>query len=166
MANETVSQLPEDVLGRDSVSGGWGAILKTTGIDIREFPQVMDGSGTAVVLNDGHQWTIEPWEGGGGFAVASRPQTEAESERARQRMLRCTFVDHFTKDRLLMCMDIAEQVRQLSARMRPDHPPARAARRSVQRKLKRLAQIQTSLLWHRGADSSLYEQELEQLCRA
>ena len=78
-------------------------------------------------------------------------------------MLRNTFVGHFTKDRLLMCMDIAEQVRKLSSQIHPDHPPARAARRSVQRKLNRLAQIQTALLLHQTANSSLYEQELKQL---
>lgn len=166
MTSETVSQSWEDVLGCDSVSGSWGAILKTIGIDIREFPQVMDGSGTAVVVKDCHQWTVKPWEGGGGFAVASRPQTEAEIEHDRQRMLRSTFVGHFTKDRLQMCRGIAEQIRCLSARMSPDHPTARAARRDMQRKLKRLAQIQTYLMWHREADSSQYEQELEQLRRA
>ena len=163
MANETVIQPLEDVLGSNSVSGSWGAILKSTGIDIKEFPCVMEGSGSAIVLHNGHQWTVKPWLGGGGFAVASRPRTEEETKRDEQRMLRNTFVGHFTKDRLLMCMDIAEQVGQLSAQIRPDHPPARATRRSVQRKLNRLAKIQTALLWHPTADSSLYEQELKQL---
>ena len=163
MASETVIQPLEDVLGSVSVSGGWGAILKTTGIDIKEFPCVMDGSGSAVVMHNGHQWTVKPWEGGGGFAMASRLRTEEETKRDEQRMLRNTFVSHFTKDRLLMCMDIAEHVRKLSSQIHPDHPPARAARRSVQRKLNRLAQIQTALLLHRTADSSLYEQELKQL---
>ena len=54
MASETVNQPLEDVLGIDSVSGGWGSILKTTGIDIKEFPCVMDGSGSAVVMHNGH----------------------------------------------------------------------------------------------------------------
>lgn len=163
MATQEDNQLPEDVFGCDSVSGGWDAILKTTGIDIREFSQVMDGSGNAVVLNGGHEWTIKPWTDGGGFAVASRPQTEAEIERDRQRMLRNTYVGHFTKDRLLLCIDIAGQLRELAEQMRPDRPPARAARRSMQCKLKRLAQIQESLLCLRGADSTKHEQELKQL---
>ena len=133
MASETVIQPLGDVLGSDSVSGSWGAILKTTGIDIEEFPCVMDGSGSAVVMHNGHQWTVKPWEGGGGFAMASRLRTEEETKRDEPRMLRNTFVSHFTKDRLLMCMDIAEHVRKLSSQIHPDHPPARAARRSVQR---------------------------------
>ena len=166
MASANVRQSAEEALADDSVSGSRVSILNSTGIDIRDFPQVMDGSGTAVVVKDGHTWTITPWEGGGGFAVASRPQTESEIESERQRMLRRTFVDHFTKDRLLMCMDITEQVRALAAELRPDHPPARAARRTVQRKLNRLAQIQSALLLNRGADSSLYEQELKQLRHA
>ena len=126
----------------------------------------MDGSGSAVVMNNVHQWTVKPWEGGRGFAVASRPQTDEETKREQQRMLRNTFVGHFTKDRLLMCMDIAEQIRQISAQMRPDHPPAREARRNVQRRLNRLTQIQRALLWQKEADSSFYLEEIKQLCVA
>lgn len=110
MASETVNQPLEDVLGKDAISGSWRAILKTTGIDIKNFPCVMDGSGSAVVMHNGHQWTVKPWEGGGGFAVVSRQRTDEEIKKDEQRMLRHTFVGHFTKDRLLMCMDIAEQV--------------------------------------------------------
>lgn len=149
---------------RRSVSGGWGAILNMTGIDIRELPQVMDGSGVALVSKDGHQWTIEPWNGGSGFAFASRKLTEEEAERYEQIMLRRTFVDHFTKDRWSMCLSIAFRVRALAEQMRPDHQPSRATRRSLQRKLNRLARIQTELLVNRRADSSSYEEELKQLC--
>ena len=160
---EPKSPLSDDVMGCESVSGNRVAILNSTGIDIRELPQVMAGSAAAVVVKDGHEWTITPWAGGGGFAVATRPQTKVEAERERQRMLRSTFVGHFSKDRLLMCIDIAGCVRKISAQMRPDHPPARSTRRSLQRKLNRLAQIQMELLWNRDADSSLYVQELKQL---
>lgn len=163
MAIETVSQAAGDVFGCESVSGNRVAILNATGVDIRELPQVMSGSGIAVVVKDGHQWTITPWEGGGGFAVATRPQTEKESERERKRMLRSTICPHFSKDRLLMCAEIAERVIQLSAQMRPDHPPARAVRRNIQRKLDRLAQMQMELLCNQSADANLFEQELKHL---
>lgn len=163
MASENVNQSAQEFFCGSSISGGRTTILSATGIDIRNFPQVMDGSGEAVVRKDGHTWTITPWEGGGGFAVASRPQTESEIESERQRMLRSTFVAHFTKDRLLMCMDIAEQVTSFLAQMRPDHPPSRAVRRDMHRKLNRLVEIQKDLLLRRTADSSLYEQELKEL---
>jgi hypothetical protein len=146
-----------------SVSGNWGAILNMTGIDIRELPQVMNGSGVALVSKDGHQWTVDPWKNGGGFAVASRKLTDVEADLAEQEMLRGTIVGHFTKDRWLMCLDIADRVRLLSGQMRPDHPPSRATRRTLQRKLNRLAQIQAELLLNRSADSSSFEQELEKL---
>lgn len=162
MATQTVIHSLEDVVGDNSISGSWGAILRATGVDVRAFPQVMDGSGTAVVQKDGHQWTLKPWEGGGGYAVASRQKTEAEIEHERQRLLRNTFAGHFSKDRLLMCASIAAKVRGLCVEMRPDHPPSRAARRSLQGKLKRLAQIQTELLFDPAAVPSLYEQELNQ----
>ncbi|MBL8388084.1 MAG: hypothetical protein JNK17_07715 [Hydrogenophaga sp.] len=152
-----------DVMGCDSVSGNQVAIFNSTGIDIRELPQVMDGSGSAVVLRDGHEWTITPWEGGGGFAVAKRPQTEAEIEREQQRALRGTFCPHFSKDRLLMCASIAERIVQLSEQMRPDSPPAREVRRTIRRRLDRLAKMQLELLGNPYADSDLYAQELERL---
>lgn len=163
MAIETVIQPTEDVLGCESVSGNQVAILKATGIDIREFSQVMDGSGVAVVVKDGHQWTITPWDGGGGFAVAARPQTEEETERDRLRVLRSTTCPHFSKDRLLMCVDISERVVQLLAQMSPEHPPTRAVRRNIRRKLDRLAQMQLELLCNRNADADLFEQELKHL---
>lgn len=145
---------------RHLVSGNWAAILQMTGIDVREIPQVMDGSGTALVTKDGHEWAIDPWKGGGGLATASRKLTEEEVERAEQRMLRTTFIGHFTKDRWLMCLDVADQLRQLSAQMRPDHPPARASRRALQRKLNQLALIQTDLLLNRSADVRSHKQAL------
>lgn len=143
MTYDTVDRLCDDVIQGPSVSGGWFAILETTGIDIRCLPNVMDGSGTSVVMHNGHEWTIKPWLGGGGFAVASRPRTEEEEEQANRRTLRRTYASHFTQDRLEMCMDIAEQVTALLAQMRPDHPPSRAVRRDVHRKLNRLAEMLT-----------------------
>jgi hypothetical protein len=164
MAIDTVvrQQVKDGLLG-DSISGGWGAILKTTGIDIREYPQVMDGSGAAVVQKDGREWIVNPWEGGGGFAVAHRQKTEIEIDADRQRELRRTFDASFSKDRLLMCLAISDRLVQLSEKLCPDHPPARSVRRSTQRKIRRLAQIQIELLANREADSSLYERELNQL---
>lgn len=163
MAELTVNQSLHDVLGCNSVSGSRKAILRVSGIDIQEFPQVMDGSGSATVSKDGHQWTIKPWHGGGGFAVASRPETEEEIERERRRMLRSTFVGYFRKDRLMMCQTIAREIQYLTKRLSPNNPPPRAVRRDTQRRIRRLAEIQFALLTWAHADSSLYEQELEHL---
>ncbi|WP_374410654.1 hypothetical protein [Hydrogenophaga sp.] len=160
---EPKAPLCEDVSGWKSINGTRAAILNFTGIDICELPQVMDGSGVAVVMKDGHQWTITPWEGGGGFAMAERPKTKEEIERDWQRMLRRTFVGYFSEDRRIMCAQIAERLREISVLLRPDHPPARAMRRSLQRKLNRLAEIQMELLCNRNADSSRFEQELKLL---
>ena len=55
MATETVNQPIEAVPGRNSVSGGWLAILNASSIDIREIFQVIDGSGVAVVEHTGHR---------------------------------------------------------------------------------------------------------------
>ena len=124
---------------------------------------MMDGSGAVTVVKDGHEWFIKPWEGGCGGASATRRKTEEELEREYELMLRTTTASHFTKDRLLMCMDIAAEMRRLVARLNPERPPARAVRRDIQRKLKRLSQIQTALMWRPESDSRKFVQELDGL---
>lgn len=68
-----------------------------------------------------------------------------------------------TKDRWLLCLQVIDQMRDLSDRMSPDHPPARAQRRTMRRKLARLAQIQAELLCRKSVDVTGYEDELKQL---
>lgn len=162
MAVENVNQAKHELFGGDSVSGNWGAILRATGIDIRELPQVMDGTAAASVLRGGHWWTVEPWEGGGGFAVATRPQTAAECESEKQRLMRSTFSSYFSQDRLVLCTVIAERVAKLSARLRPDCPPSRAKRRTIRRQLDRLSSIQIELLTNKYANVAQLERELKE----
>lgn len=152
-----------DPPGRVSISSGWGSILHKTGIDIREFPQVMDGTGRATVAVEGHMWTIEPWEGGGGYAVAWRPNTEQEERAERSRASRSTFVGYFGKDRLLMCLRISREIQHISSSLNPDRPPSRAKRRTASRKLKRLAEIQHSLMSSRFVSSEEFADELHKL---
>lgn len=137
----------------NSISGGMGAILKATGIDISQFPEVMDGSGTASVMHDGHQWTIKPWIGGGGLAVVSRPLTVEEERLEDEAVERHTFVSFFGLDRLRLCRKIALEMMRLSGTLRPDCPPARAKRRELRKRLDELAAIQFDLMQYRGADA-------------
>lgn len=53
MAVDTLTR-PGDYMGLDNISGSRAAILKATGVDIQEFPQVMDGSGSATAWGNGH----------------------------------------------------------------------------------------------------------------
>ncbi|MDW5441974.1 hypothetical protein [Polaromonas sp. SM01] len=153
MATETVNQPIEDVLKRNSVSGGWRAILNATGIDIRQSPQVMDGSGATVVEHEGRQWTLTPWQGGGGFARVSRALTAEEERLEEEDIARRTYVDFFGLDRLRLCRKISIEMMRVAGYLLPDNPPARAKRRELRKRLDKLAVIQFNLMQYRGTDA-------------
>lgn len=91
---------------------------------------------------DGHDWKV--WSADGFFVNARRPRTEAEETEYIDRQNARLLSGFFSKDRQLMCAQIADHIQWLAETWIPPRDKRKA--RKVREKIAGLAWLQTQLL--------------------
>lgn len=115
-----------------------------------DAPQVVRG----IDGNDWHVWGQEL------FFYAQRERTAAEMVAQLDRMNGRIFSGYFSKDRMLMCMEMAEFLSHIAYFMEPEKQMPRSSRRRLKQVLKTFAEVQLDLTFSKKVDMQAHRESL------